>query len=307
MTLGHDSTGDDGAPAEGDAKRRARRLLTATGLGLALLLLVAIAWAAEPFQPDSFGPGHDARAYWAVSPDEPYMAGVGQESAYLYSPAFLQVVSPLGLLSWTAFLATWTMLLLAVLRWLVGPLLFGPVLLLALPELWGGNIAILMAAGIVVGLRWAGAWALLILTKVTPGLGLLWFLARRDWRSLAWAGVVTLGVAGVSAVVEPDAWGDWFRLLMESTGASTVGHSLPIPLWARLPVAAAVIVSAARTDRRWLLPFGVLLALPIIWWGSFAILAASVALRRHEIEEWLLGQVARRTRANDTEADGARR
>ncbi len=307
MTLAHDSTGDDDAPAEGDAKRRARRLLTATGLGLALLLLAAIAWAAEPFQPDSFGPGHDARAYWAVSPDEPYVAGVGQESAYLYSPAFLRVVSPLGLLSWTAFLATWTVLLLAVLRWLVGPLLFGPVLLLALPELWGGNIAILMAAGIVVGLRWAGAWALLILTKVTPGLGLLWFLTRRDWRSLAWAGVVTLGVAGVSAMVAPDAWGDWFRLLMDSTGASTVGHSLPIPLWARLPAAAAVIVYAARTDRRWLLPFGVLLALPIIWWGSFAILAASVALRRHEIEEWLLGQVARRTRANDPEADGARR
>jgi len=294
MTLGHDATGNDDAPVEGDAKRLARRLLTATGLALALLLLVAMAWAAEPFQPDSFGPGHDARAYWAVSPDEPYSAGVGEESAYLYSPAFLQVGSPLRLLSWTAFLATWTVLLLAVLRWLSGPLLFAPLLVLALPELWGGNVTILMAAAIVVGFRWAGAWALLILTKVTPGLGLLWFLVRREWRPLAWAGVVTLGVAGLSAVVAPGAWGDWFRLLAESTGASTVGHSLPIPLWARLPAAAAVIVYAARTERRWLLPVGVLLAMPVIWWGSVAILAASVALRRRALEEWLLARVTRR-------------
>ncbi len=276
-------------------KRRAGHPLTAAGLGLALLLLVVMGSTAEPFQPDSFGPGHDARAYWSVSPDDPYSAGVGQESAYLYSPAFLQIVSPLRSLSWTAFLVVWTVLLLAVLRWLTGPLLFAPLLVLALPELWGGNIAIVMAAGIVVGFRWAGAWALLILTKVTPGLGLLWFLVRREWRSLAWAGVATVGVIGSSAAIMPEAWGDWFRLLVASTGASTVGHSLPIPLWARLPVAAAVIVVAARTYRPWLLPAGVLLALPVIWWGSFAILAASVALRRHEIEAWLLNRVDRGT------------
>lgn len=301
MTLGHDATVDDAtvedATVDDEAKRHARRLLTATGLGLALLLLVTMAWAAEPFQPDSFGPGHDARAYWAVSPEEPYSAGVGQESAYLYSPAFLQVVSPLRMLSWTAFLAVWTVLLLAVLRWLVGPLLFAPIVLLALPELWGGNVVILMAAAIVVGFRWAGAWAVLILTKVTPGLGLLWFLVRREWRSLAWAGVVTLGVAAISAVFLPDAWEAWLRLLAESTRASTVGHSLPIPLWARLPVAAAVVVYAARKERRWLLPVGVLLALPVIWWGSVAILAASVALRRRALEEWLLARVTRRATA----------
>lgn len=270
------------------AKRRTQRLLTAAGLGLAILLVGVMASTAEPFQPDSFGPGHDARAYWAVSPDEPYSAGVGQESAYLYSPAFLQVVSPLRMLSWTAFLVVWTVLLLAILRWLSGPLLFAPLLVLALPELWGGNIAILMAAGIVVGFRWAGSWALLILTKMTPGLGLLWFLVCREWRPLAWAGVVTVVVAGVSAAIAPEAWADWFRLLADSTGASTVGHSLPIPLWARLPAAAAVVAFAARTDRRWLLPVGVLLALPVIWWGSFAILAASVALERERIEAWLL-------------------
>jgi hypothetical protein len=56
-------------------------------------------------------------------------------------------------------------------------------------------------------------------------------------------------------------------------------------LVARLPFAAAVIIYAARTGQRWLLPVGVLLAMPVVWWGSLAILTASVALRRDEIEE----------------------
>ena len=45
-----------------------------------------------------------------------------------------------------------------------------------------------------------------------------------------------------------------------------------------------VIAWAARASRRWLLPVGVLLAMPVIWWGSFAILTATVALRRDRIE-----------------------
>ena len=50
-----------------------------------------------------------------------------------------------------------------------------------------------------------------------------------------------------------------------------------------------VIVWAALGDRRWALPIGVLLAMPVIWWGSFAILTACVALRRSDIERRLFG------------------
>jgi hypothetical protein len=71
-----------------------------------------------------------------------------------------------------------------------------------------------------------------------------------------------------------------------------VPGSVPVPLVLRLPIAAVVIAYAARTDRRWLLPVGVLLAMPVIWWGSFAMLAGVVALRRREIEDWLLGRLA---------------
>ena len=57
-----------------------------------------------------------------------------------------------------------------------------------------------------------------------------------------------------------------------------------MPLLARLPVALAVIAVAAWRDMRWLLPIGVLLAMPVIWWGSLALLTASVALKRDALE-----------------------
>jgi hypothetical protein len=181
---------------ETDARRG---VATVVGLTLAAVVVVMVAAGAEPFQPAGYGPGQDARAYWVASADAPYApASVGRESAYLYSPAFLQALAPLRVLPWTVFLVLWTMLLLAVLHWLVGPVLFGPAVLLTLPELWGGNVTIRMAAAIVLGFRWAGAWAFLLLTKETPGLGVLWFAVRREWRQLVLAGGSTQAVVAVT-------------------------------------------------------------------------------------------------------------
>ena len=263
-----------------------RRVLGVWGLLVAVLIVVIMTALAEPFEPDSFGPGHDARAYWGAPLDDPYEPGsVGHESAYLYSPAFLVALSPLRALPWPVFLGLWTAGLLAVLFWLARPLLFLPMVLLALPELWGGNITILLAATIVIGFSRPFAWAFPLLTKVTPGLGLLWFGVRRDWLAFGVALAATAGIIAITALVTPELWADWFALLTSSTGSSTVPGSVPIALAVRLPLAAAVIVYAARKGQRWLLPVGVLLAMPVIWWGSLAILAACVALRRNDIEE----------------------
>jgi hypothetical protein len=264
------------------------------GLVLSAGLLVLVAATAEPFDPVGLGPGQDSRAYWAAPIDAPYVPGsVGQESAYLYSPAFLQVLAPLRALPWTVFAVAWTALLLAVLWWLAGPLLAGPLVLLAFPELWGGNVTILLAAAVVVGFRFAGAWALPLLTKVTPGLGLLWFVVRGEWRALLLAGATTGVVVLLSAILAPGLWREWLDLLRSSTGSSTVPGSVPVPLVMRLPVAAIVIAWAARHDRRWLLPVGVLLAMPVIWWGSLALLAGSVALERGRVEGWFVGLLER--------------
>jgi hypothetical protein len=39
-----------------------------------------------------------------------------------------------------------------------------------------------------------------------------------------------------------------------------------------------VVVAAALTDRRWLLPVAVVLAMPVVWLNSLAVLAACPAL-----------------------------
>jgi hypothetical protein len=261
------------------------RVLGVWGLLVAILLVILMTALAEPFEPDSFGPGHDARAYWAAPLEGPYEPGtVGQESAYLYSPAFLVALSPLRALPWPLFVGLWTAGLLAVLFWLARPLLFLPLVLLTLPEIWGGNITIVLAAAIVLGFGRSWTWAVPLLTKVTPGLGLLWFGVRREWLPLAIAFAATAAVIAVTALVTPGLWADWFALLTSSTGSSTVPGSIPVPLVLRLPIAALVIVQAARTGKRWLLPFGVLLAMPVIWWGSLAILSAAVAIQREAIE-----------------------
>jgi hypothetical protein len=260
---------------------------------------------AEPFAPEGLGPGQDARAYWAAPMDDPYAPGsVGQESAYLYSPAFLQVLAPLRILPWTAFLFLWTVLLLLVLRWLSGPLLFGPLIVLTFPELWGGNITILLAAMIVAGFTRPGVWAFALLTKVTPALGLAWFAVRREWRALMEVGAVTGAIVGVSWLLAPAQWSDWIELLVSSTGSSTVPGSVPIPLLVRAPIALLVIAWAALRGWRWLLPLGVLLAMPVIWWGSFAILVASVALERHRLEAALGPRSARASARRDAGAAG---
>ena len=70
-------------------------------------------------------------------------------------------------------------------------------------EINAANIQILLALAVAKGLRHPAAWAIVLLTKVSPGIGLLWFLVRHEWRNLAIALAVTAlagprvrGVAG---------------------------------------------------------------------------------------------------------------
>ena len=51
-------------------------------------------------------------------------------------------------------------------------------------DLVRGNIHVLLAVTILAGFRYPGAWSFVVLTKVTPGIGLLWFAIRREWGAL---------------------------------------------------------------------------------------------------------------------------
>ena len=230
----------------------------------------------------------DAYAYWTTRDGSFYDASTtGRIGAYLYSPAFAQVLAPLVWLPIAVFTALWTALNSATLwfllrRWALPSLLFLPIAL----EVISGNVNLLYAAAIVVGFRWPAAWALMFLTKLTPGVGVIWFLVRREWRSFAIAVGVTATIAAASFALDATQWGRWVDILrVDAAGAgeasfSTVGWYLPIGLAPRLVAAVVVVVVAALTDRRWLVPVAVALAMPVVWLNSLAVLAACVPLAR---------------------------
>ena len=223
--------------------------------------------------------GVDAHVYWAVDPSRPYTAAQPGTPVYLYSPAFAQLTAPIHLLPWTVFIASWTLVLTGLLVWQAG--LWTAFALLLFPvfvDLTVANIHLLMAAAIVVGFRWPWTWSLILLTKITPGVGLLWFAVRRDWRSLGIALGATAAIAAISFVVDPDLWRQWFNLLVAASRAPDMAFIVPIPVWFRLPIAAAIVVWGARTDRMWTVPLGSCIALPVLELNGFAMLVAMIPL-----------------------------
>ena len=118
-------------------------------------------------------------------------------------------------------------------------------------------------------------WAFILLTKVTPGVGLAWFAVRREWRSLAIALGVTAAIAAVSLAVDGHLWVDWLGFLGRAGGGATVAQfDIGIPLWIRLPAALVLVAWGGLTDRRWTVPVAATLGLPILWPSGFAICAA---------------------------------
>jgi Protein of unknown function (DUF2029). len=261
---------------------RSRAGLPALGGLLAGGIWLAIVILAEPFG-RSWRTGQEAFCYWIANLNSPYaLSDWTSPIAYVYSPAFLQAVSPLTRLPWLAFIAIWTALLLLAVRFLTGPRLFAIGVVLATVELLGGNISLLLAVAMVVGFRWPAAWAFVLLTKVTPGIGLLWFVVRREWRQLAIALGATALVVAISAAIMPGAWLDWLNLLVGLTGRDGTWAAVPIPFLLRLPVAIAVVVWGAQTNRRWTVPVAGMLALPALWYGGLTMLLAVIALRDPE-------------------------
>ena len=259
------------------------RLLRDAYFGLAIAFVGLRLFAIPPWA-DSV----DAYAYWTTRTGDFYAAAeTGQIGAYLYSPAFAQILTPLVALPLAVFTALWTAINLAALWWLVGRLALPLMLFLPIPlEIISGNVHLLYAVAIVAGFRYSMTWALMFLTKVTPGIGVLWFAVRREWRAFAMAIGFTAGIVAVSFALDRAAWEQWIALLQSDLAGAgsgtieTVGWYLPVPLLPRLVVAAAVVVIAAWRDLRWLLPVAVVLALPVIWLNGLAVLVAMVPLWR---------------------------
>ena len=254
------------------------------GIAVAIAAWLLIVVFSDPWG-RLWGTGQDARCYWQATLANPYLHSDWNDPiAYVYSPAFLQLVTPLTALPWQAFMAVWTALLLAAIRFLTGPRLLAAGLLFpfAAMEVAGGNVSLLLAVAIVLGFRWPAVWSIVLLTKITPGIGLLWFAVRREWRSLAIALGATAAIALVSFVLLPDQWRAWIDVVIRNVAAGKSGTwaSVPISLWIRLPFAVALVVWGARTDRRWTVPVAAMLALPALWYGGLSMLLAVIPLSR---------------------------
>ena len=236
--------------------------------------------------------GVDAYGYWNADPASPYGATTdGTLGAYFYSPAFAQLTAPIHLLPWQVFIAAWTVLLTAALVWQAG--LWTALALLLVPvfvDLTVGNIHLLLGAAIVLGFRWPWAWAFVLLTKITPGVGLLWFAFRGEWRSLAIALGATAAIAAGSFALNPALWFEWVDVLTATAAAPDWVFIVPIPVWFRLPVAVAILFWGARTDRFWTVPLAACIALPVLRFNGFAMLVAMLPLLARTASETPAGR-----------------
>ena len=213
---------------------------------------------------------------------DPYTVPVGALGAFNYSPPIAWLFGPFGTLEWPSFLWLWLALLIGNVVWLgrrgvriLWILAFPPVAM----ELFEGNIHLWIAAAIALGFRYPWTWGFVLLTKVTPGVGLLWFAVRREWRALAIALGATGAIVAVSLVFQGQLWVDWIAFITSTPeGGAVEQFHIGIPLWLRIPVAAVLVIWGARTDRRWTVVLAATLALPVLWIPGFAICAALASL-----------------------------
>lgn len=269
-------------PAGGWADRTRARLARWQRPLLHGALLASAIWVAL-IALGRFELGTDVRAYWLTGSEPWYQADLATLGAFTYSPAIGQLLAPFVALPWPIFAAGFAAVSLAALfaigRGWTWALLLLPFTLF---ELYAGNIHLLLTFAMVVGFRYPAAWAFVLLTKVTPGVGLLWFVVRREWRSLGIALGTTTVIVAVSFLLDPGAWARWFEFLRDSTTTAVAYPHIDVALVVRLPIAAALVVWGALTDRRWLVPVAGLVALPVIWPGSFVMLLGVIPLWRPE-------------------------
>jgi Glycosyltransferase family 87 len=289
-----------------------------TGIGI---LFVAYYWW---FLTSTTGLPVDVRWYWAAEPSNLYPhPELLQQNGYNYSPAFELVVGWGRHLSFEQFTAIWRAVLLVALVWMAGP--FTAFLLFLYPvasEVNAGNIQLLLAAAIVLGFggaergerghrprgragAWPATWAFVLLTKVTPGVGLLWFALRRRWRDLAVALGVTAAIGAVTFVLWPNRWFDWFALL--TAGSPPPVPPFYLPFLPRFVAAMAIVAVAAWRGWRWPVVVAGTLALPAFYTLSPSMLVGVLPFLRAAWGRWATARMQardQRLRAQGNPATG---
>jgi hypothetical protein len=265
-----------------------RAAIAALGVGVAIAVLQIIRVSPQAI---------DAAVYYDAVPGSLYSSDWGSPTAihgaFLYSPAFADAFIPFRILPLAWFqglvqLAIVAALVVTIRGWAFVAmiatlpfLLFGVArpLTLVMGDVALGNLQILLGCVAVWGLRWPALWSFALLSKVTPGIGVLWFAVRAEWRQLAIAIGVTAMIAAASFLWKPGDWFAWIAFLSSATPPQYDGV-LPVPLPIRLAVATALIVWGARTDRAWVLPLAVGLSIPIPYLSMVAAMICAIGARR---------------------------
>ncbi len=192
--------------------------------------------------------------------------GANLDSFYIYPPPLGQI---LGTLDWAPFVVVWMTLVWVAFwvatRWWSLPILaIGIVAInatgfdnpLANPVALAGigNPQTIVAAAIVLGLRWPAAWAVVFLSKIGPGIGILWFAARAEWRNLAISIGTTAALLAVSVILAPGAWADFIAFAQGNAGAPSPVPLVPVPLPVRIVMSVALLIWGGRTGRLWTVP-----------------------------------------------------
>lgn len=240
-----------------------RHILTLAGIGGAAVTFVSLT--------QSGGNPVDAWCFWTMDPSDPYVTGNVQ---FAYTPVAAQALTPFLDLPFATFVALIRLIDLVALVALAGPAtLFALLLPPVAAEINAANINLPMGLAIVAAFRWPALWAFPLLTKVTPGVGILWFAVRREWRAFAIGAGVTAAIAGVSFLANPSLWVEYVLFLANDI-PHVAGWPFPYPIWLRLPLAVGLVIWGARTDRRWVVPAAALVALPRLYFQSPALLLA---------------------------------
>jgi hypothetical protein len=240
-------------------------------------------------------PTADFHIYWRAGTEIGALYSPSWLSAdpYVYPPPLAQAFRLFHLLPEPLVLAAWTTCLCVAVwycagRWTV-PLLAAvvPAAVLGFPacgEVVGyvllGNVQLFVAGAIVLAMRrWPAAWAFVILTKGAPGVGILWYAFRREWRPMVIALAATAAVASLSFALAPQAWLDFAAFAARNTRTPSPVPVVPIPLPALVGSAVAIIWYGARTDRPWLVPIACgICSLALYQWSFLPIWIGAVAL-----------------------------
>jgi hypothetical protein len=227
---------------------------------LVSVVLVATAIALSGYKGDAY-------IYWQAShlPANLYSGTWNADAfSFVYPPLFAQLLVPLGLLPYPIFFALWVSLETAALLWLAGPIIAFALILPYEPvqhELLTGNINLMLATGVVLAMKHPAWWAFPILTKLTPGVGLLYAALRRDWRPVIVSIGLTAALVAASVALGPSPWSEWIgRLGANLSQAANPDEILPLP--ARLAFATSVITYGAWKGWTWTVVLGSGLALP---------------------------------------------